>query len=256
MAFHWEKNCLHYQWRILKTSWQQCRQTGCSYQRTIESNLNVMQSNGPYQRSCIKRGGDAVLRCWIIVDWTVCSQVLPRMMRAAFKYDCTPKLKIWWVDKTIWYILNKSMKLYSILEYYVKYHMHSTLVFYDILFKIRISCLPSYMSPCGVTIDLFNKSWLTDCIFQSLKGSEEARLADFVLHRDARIKYPGACSLEFQSVMQILQNVCLSGILKDKNLKKKEYWEQYWLLQVQMQNKAVKYYINIGKYGWKRSTRW
>jgi hypothetical protein len=29
-----------------------------------------------------------------------------------------------------------------------------------------------------------------------------------VLHRDARIKYPGACSLEFQGVMQIL-TACL-----------------------------------------------
>jgi len=38
----------------------------------------------------------------------------------------------------------------------------------------------------------------------SLKCSEEDCLADFVLRRDARINNPGACSLEFQSVMQIL----------------------------------------------------
>ena len=37
-----------------------------------------------------------------------------------------------------------------------------------------------------------------------LKGSEEDCIADFVLRKDARISYPGACSLEFQSVMQIL----------------------------------------------------
>ncbi len=38
----------------------------------------------------------------------------------------------------------------------------------------------------------------------NLKCSEEDCLADFVLRRDTRLKYPGACSLEFQSVMQIL----------------------------------------------------
>jgi hypothetical protein len=37
-----------------------------------------------------------------------------------------------------------------------------------------------------------------------LKCSEEDCLADFVLRRDARLNNPGACSLEFQSVMQIL----------------------------------------------------
>jgi hypothetical protein len=38
---------------------------------------------------------------------------------------------------------------------------------------------------------------------------EEACLADFVLRRDTRIKYPGACSLEYQSVMQILTECLL-----------------------------------------------
>jgi len=46
------------------------------------------------------------------------------------------------------------------------------------------------------------------CVFQhellSQKGSEEDCIADFVLRKNARISYPGACSLEFQSVMQIL----------------------------------------------------
>jgi hypothetical protein len=42
-----------------------------------------------------------------------------------------------------------------------------------------------------------------------LKCSEEDCLADFVLQRDTRIKYPGACSLEFQSVMQILTKCML-----------------------------------------------
>jgi hypothetical protein len=31
----------------------------------------------------------------------------------------------------------------------------------------------------------------------SLKGSEEDCIANFVLQKDARISYPGACSLEF-----------------------------------------------------------
>ena len=38
----------------------------------------------------------------------------------------------------------------------------------------------------------------------SLKGSEEDCIAHFVLQKDARISYPGACFLEFQSIMQIL----------------------------------------------------
>ncbi len=46
------------------------------------------------------------------------------------------------------------------------------------------------------------------CMFQHelplLKGSEEDCIADFVLRKDARISHPGACSLEFQSIMQIL----------------------------------------------------
>ena len=43
----------------------------------------------------------------------------------------------------------------------------------------------------------------------SLKGSEEDCIADFVLLKDARISYPGACSLEFQSIMQILTECLL-----------------------------------------------
>ncbi len=43
----------------------------------------------------------------------------------------------------------------------------------------------------------------------NLKRSEEDCLADFVLQRDLRMKYPGACSLEFQSVMQILTKCML-----------------------------------------------
>ena len=43
----------------------------------------------------------------------------------------------------------------------------------------------------------------------SLKCSEEECIADFVLRRDTRMKYPGSCSLEFQSAMQILTKCML-----------------------------------------------
>ena len=46
-------------------------------------------------------------------------------------------------------------------------------------------------------------------ILPSLKCSEEDCLADFVLRKDARLNNPGACSLEFQSVMQILTEECM-----------------------------------------------
>ena len=51
------------------------------------------------------------------------------------------------------------------------------------------------------------------CMFQHelplLKGSEEDCIANFVLRKDARISYPSACSLEFQSIMQILKECLL-----------------------------------------------
>ncbi len=50
----------------------------------------------------------------------------------------------------------------------------------------------------------------------SLKCSEEDCLADFVLRKDARLNNPGACSLEFQSVMQILTEHMLKRGTKTK----------------------------------------
>ncbi len=55
----------------------------------------------------------------------------------------------------------------------------------------------------------------------SLKCSEEDCLADFVLRRDARISNPGACSLEFQSVMQILTECLLKWDTKTQSSKGK-----------------------------------
>jgi hypothetical protein len=43
----------------------------------------------------------------------------------------------------------------------------------------------------------------------NLKCSEEDCLADFVLQRDTRLQYPGACPLKFQSFMQILTKCML-----------------------------------------------
>ena len=46
-------------------------------------------------------------------------------------------------------------------------------------------------------------------VLPNLKCSEEDCLADFVLQRDTQLKYPGACLLEFQSVMQKLTKCML-----------------------------------------------
>ncbi len=63
------------------------------------------------------------------------------------------------------------------------------------------------------------------CMFQHelllLKGSEEDCIANFVLQKDARISYPGACSLEFQSVMQILTECQLRWDTKTETAKGK-----------------------------------
>ena len=55
----------------------------------------------------------------------------------------------------------------------------------------------------------------------SLKGSEEDCIANFVLQKNARISYPGACSLEFQSVMQILTECLLRWDTKTQTAKGK-----------------------------------
>ncbi len=63
------------------------------------------------------------------------------------------------------------------------------------------------------------------CMYQhelpSSKGSEEVCIADFVLQKDARISYPGACSLEFQCVMQILTECLLRWDTKTQTSKGK-----------------------------------
>jgi hypothetical protein len=56
---------------------------------------------------------------------------------------------------------------------------------------------------------------------RNLKCSEEVCLADFVLQRDTKMKYTGACSLEFQSVMQILTKCMLRWDSKTQSSKRK-----------------------------------
>jgi hypothetical protein len=49
-----------------------------------------------------------------------------------------------------------------------------------------------------------------------LKCSEEDCIADFVIRKETRLKYPGACSLEFQSVMDIFTSCLLKWDTKTK----------------------------------------
>ncbi len=75
------------------------------------------------------------------------------------------------------------------------------------LFKIRIICL---------LLRLFSQHKLP-----SLKCSKEDCIADFILQKDARLKNPGACSLEYQSVMQILTECLLKWDIKTRTSKGK-----------------------------------
>ena len=49
-----------------------------------------------------------------------------------------------------------------------------------------------------------------------MKCTEEECLADFVIRKKTRLQYPGACSLEFQSVMQILTKCLLKWDIKKR----------------------------------------
>ncbi len=83
-------------------------------------------------------------------------------------------------------------------------------IFMHKLFKIRIICL---------LLHSFSQHELL-----SLKCSKEDCIADFILQKDARLKNPVACSLEFQSVMQILTECLLKyKIFKEEHQKEREY---------------------------------
>jgi len=51
----------------------------------------------------------------------------------------------------------------------------------------------------------------------SLKRSKEDSIADFILRKDARLKNLGGCSLEFQSIMQILTECLLKWDIETKS---------------------------------------
>ncbi len=54
-----------------------------------------------------------------------------------------------------------------------------------------------------------------------MQCSEADCIANFVLQKDIRLNHPGACSLEFQSVMQILMECMLHWDIKKKTSKGK-----------------------------------
>ncbi len=54
-----------------------------------------------------------------------------------------------------------------------------------------------------------------------LKSSEEDCVPDFVLRKDAWLNNPGACFLEFPSVMQILSEPMLKWDTENKTSKRK-----------------------------------
>jgi len=60
-----------------------------------------------------------------------------------------------------------------------------------------------------ISLKLFFKYLSCQHELPSLKCSEEDCIADFVIRRETRLKYPGACSLEFQSVMDIFTSCLL-----------------------------------------------
>ena len=68
---------------------------------------------------------------------------------------------------------------------------------------------------------MFVSKWLYQHNLPSLQCSEDDCFADFVLQKDIRLNHPGACSLEFQSVMQILMECMLQCVVKKKTMKGK-----------------------------------
>ncbi len=54
-----------------------------------------------------------------------------------------------------------------------------------------------------------------------MQYSEADCIADFVLQKDIKLNHPGACSLEFQSVMQILMECMLRWDIRKKTSKGK-----------------------------------
>ena len=87
-----------------------------------------------------------------------------------------------------------------------------------------------------------------------LKGSEEDCIANFVLQKDARISYPGACSLEFQSIMQILTECLLKWDTKTQTATGKGILGTLTAFATADEEQGLKHCIDIGKYGQKSLT--
>jgi hypothetical protein len=70
-----------------------------------------------------------------------------------------------------------------------------------------------------------------------------------VFHRDARTNNPGACSLEFQNVMQILTKCLLKWDIKTQTSKRKGILGTVIASSGADEEQGQKLVINIGKYG-------
>ena len=71
--------------------------------------------------------------------------------------------------------------------------------------------------------DILSKHHRNVCIVQhtipSLNSSDKECLADFEICQKVRITYPGACSLEYESIMQILVEDLLQWDMKKQKAK-------------------------------------
>jgi hypothetical protein len=88
-----------------------------------------------------------------------------------------------------------------------------------------------------------------------LKCSEEDCLPDFVPRKDARLKNQGSCSLEFQSVMQILTEHMLKLYTKTKTSKGKGILGTLQAFVGADEEQDKKHFTNTGKFGWRKAIK-
>ncbi len=84
-----------------------------------------------------------------------------------------------------------------------------------IIFLYYTELLNHYSHECFFSNELYQHN------LSSLQCSEADCFADFVLQKDIRLNHPGACSLEFQSVMEILMECMLRWDIKKKTTRGK-----------------------------------
>jgi hypothetical protein len=72
-----------------------------------------------------------------------------------------------------------------------------------------------YSNECFFSNELYQHN------LPSFQCSEADCFADFVLQKDIRLNHPGACLLEFQSIMQILMECMLRWGVKKKTTRGK-----------------------------------